>query len=108
MTSSSSSRRLVRAAMVGMVGLALGAACSGESNGTGPSTNDGGPDIGVKLSFVPPSVSFGEVLIGSTSDAITVTIKNTGMDASQVPTISLSDTKVFKIGTNGCTSIIAS
>src|SRR5438128_2692305 len=104
MTCSSSSRRLVRAALVGMVGLTLGVACSGESGPGMTNTGDGGP-AGVHITTSPSTFTFGDVLIGVQSDPTTITVKNDGTDASTPLAISAS--AGFKITTNGCTTGLA-
>jgi hypothetical protein len=108
MTCSSSSRRFTRAVLVGMVGLALGAACSGESGAPPAPPGDDGSVIGVKFTFTPASVSFGEVLLGSQSDATVLTVKNIGLDTSATPVVASSDGKTFKIISNTCVAAVAS
>jgi hypothetical protein len=105
--SSSSGRRLVRAALAGLAALALGAGCSGESGGPTTPTGDGGAVPGVKIETSPASIPFGEVLVGTTGPTVTVTVTNRGMETSAALVVTTSD-KVFKVVTNGCPGALAS
>src|SRR5690242_3122732 len=105
--SSSSGRRLVRAGLAGLAALALAAGCSGESGGGGTTTDAGDGGIaGVKLSFTPASVAFGNGLVGIESAPVAVILKNIGSDTSG-PVVVMTSDKSFKITSNQCTGTLA-